>query len=193
MDSKFKLAGMLVLFGFAYAGYEFYGFTTEEVAALVRQRQGLESEFSAKQADYQRLRAFVQNIESIKGELRELSLQLKSALEYMPPDFKLSELLRRLTSLAQNSGVELVQFNPDAAEQKVEGAFYATTNIAFEIRGAFTQCLLFFDQISRLKRIINIASVNMDLGAANPEERNEKNSATKITTSGTLVTFRFAE
>lgn len=195
MDPKLKLAAVLVLLGFAYAGYEFYDFTTVEVAALQAQRQTLENEFAQKQGEYQRLRAFVQNIESIKSELRELSLQLKTALEYMPPDFKMSELLRRLTALAQNSGVELVLFNPEPTEQRVEGSFYATTNIGFEIRGAFTQCLLFFDQVSRLKRIINVTSIAIEPFARQGagEERNEKNSATKVTTSGMLLTYRFAE
>jgi Tfp pilus assembly protein PilO len=195
MDPKLKLAGLIVFLGFAYAGYEFFCFYTEEVPQLVQQRQALEDDFNAKQTKYQSLRAFVQNIESIKGELRELSLQLKTALEYMPPDFKLSELLRRLTGLAQNSGVELVQFTPDAAEERPEGAFYATVKINFEVRGAFTQCLLFFDQISRLKRIINVVSINLDptVNAAGTEERANRFGSTKIRASGTMVTFRFAE
>ncbi len=193
MDPKVRLAGVLIFLGFAYTGYEFFDFYTVEVPALVQDRIVLESEFSGKQGEYQRLRTFVQNIESIKGELRELSLQLKTALDYMPPDFRLAELLRRLTALAQNSGVELVQFNPDTEEKRAEGAFYATTNIVFEVNGAFAQCLLFLDQVSRLKRIINVAGISIEPSQTAVEIRTDRNGASRVHASGTLVTYRFAE
>ncbi len=186
---------MVVAMGFAYTAYEFYGFYSEEVPNLVQQRTALEGEFAQKQSEYQRLRSFVQNIESIKGELRELSQQLKTALEYMPPEFKLAELLRRLTALAQNSGVELVQFLPEAGETRPEGSFYATTNIGFEVHGAFAQCLLFLDQVSRLKRIINVSGIAIEPVAiiAGTEVRQDRSAATKVNAKGTLVTYRFAE
>lgn len=193
MDPKVRLAGVLIFLGFAYTAYEFFDFYTVEVPALVQERKVSEGEFDAKQAEYQRLRTFVQNIESIKGELRELSLQLKTALDYMPPDFKLAELLRRLTALAQNSGVELVQFNPDAEEKRAEGAFYATTSIVFEVNGAFAQCLLFLDQVSRLKRIINVAGINIEPSVTAVEIRTDRNGASRVHATGMLVTYRFAE
>lgn len=190
-----KLAGALVLLGFLYTAYEFYCFYMDEVPALVQQRTSLEQEFAQKQSEYQRLRSFVQNIESIKGELRELSQQLKTALEYMPPEFKLAELLRRLTALAQNSGVELIQFTPEPNEAKADGAFYATTNITFEVNGAFAQCLLFLDQVSRLKRIINVTAINLEPSQRpeTGEARTDRNASTRINAKGTLVTYRFAE
>jgi len=196
VDQRLKLAGMVVALGFLYTAYEFYCFYSEEVPNLTQQRQSLEADFAQKQSEYLRLRSFVQNIESIKGELRELSQQLKTALEYMPPEFKFAELLRRLTALAQNSGVELVQFLPENSEVRPEGSFYATTNIGFEVHGAFAQCLLFLDQVSRLKRIINVNGITLEPlqeRIEGAEVKQDRTAATKINAKGTLITYRFAE
>lgn len=193
MNAKIKLAGLLVFLGFAFAAYEFYGFISEEGMLLAQKQQALDAQFANKQAEYQKLRSFVQNIETIKGELRELGLQLKSALDYMPPEFKMGDLLRRLTGLAHNSGVELVRFSPDADEHRVEGTFYATTNIGFEIEGGFTQCLLFLDQVSRLRRIINVSGINIAPIQTGDESLNNRTGVVRSQSVGTFVTYRFIE
>lgn len=185
-----QLALLLILGGFGYGGWEYYDFTSTEVPRMEEELRTKGQQLQAKQAEYQRVRQFAQNIESVKREIRELNVQLEASLEHMPKTFNLAGLLRRLTLLAQNSGVEISTFKPAKAEEPVAGAFYSTINIEFDLKGSFTQSLLFFDQVSRLKRILNLQKVRME---AKENKNQGTNGAIAAETSVLLKTYRFTE
>lgn len=159
---------------------------------MEQERRALESAITGKQSELKRLQDFARNIETIKQELKELNLQLESALEHMPRQFNLSGLLRKLTMLAQNSGLELFTFKPSTSEDRGDGNFYATMTIDFTLRGTFTQILLFLDQVSRLKRIINAEELKMSMqGEGNSP--GTKTSSSILTVAAKVRTYRFSE
>ena len=188
MKSKIQIMLVIILLGAAYGGYNFYDFQTNEVPKLEADEHKGEAEIATKQGELKRLQNFKVNIETVKQELKELNLQLESALEYMPRAFELSKLLRRLTTLAQNSGVELSSFKPKKTEEKKSGSFYSTVAIDFDLKGSFTQTLVFLDQLSRLKRIINIDSLKL-----RSMENPQRTGAVAATTTASVRTYRFAE
>lgn len=191
MRSRLQLALMLLVGGIAYGGYEYYDFLANEVPAMQQEIDTRESALAAKQEEYRRLREFAKNIESIKRELKELNVQLEASLEHMPRNFNFSGLLRRLTMLAQSSGVDLSTFKPSREEQKVEGQFYSTIDIEFELLGSFAQSLVFFDQVSRLKRIVNLQTMKMT--PRRVEDGNFRAQGMLTETKVQLKTYRFAE
>jgi len=185
--NKTQLIVMILLFGLGIGGYQIYIFRTEDVPRMEQELAKLEADVANKQAELKKLQNFAQNIEKIKQELRELNLQLESALEYMPRALNLSGLLRRLTMVAQNSGVELHTFRPRKNEEKAPGSFYSTIAIEFDLKGTFAQTLVFLDQLSRLKRIVNIEGLRL-----RPENTQRLGSTLAVTT-GTMKTYRFSE
>ncbi len=189
MKSKLLLAFTIFLAGVAFAGYEYYDFISTEVVAMQKEQGLIKKKIQAKQAEYERLKGFAANIEIVKQELRELNLQLESALEHLPKNFNLSALLRKLTSLAQNSGVELASFRPEKSETRTEGAFFSSLKIDFELKGTFAQNLLFFDQLTRLKRIVNLETLKIVVKDANPS----KASGSLADVTGSIRTYRFTE
>jgi type IV pilus assembly protein PilO len=192
--SKLSIPILVILAGLAIAVYQFYTFYTQEVPKLQSKRISAENELTTKEADLRRLKNFAQNIEAVKQELRELNLQLESALESMPRTFNLSGLLRKLSLLAQNSGVDLASFKPRAPSAMEAAAadknFYSTIVIDFTLNGSFTQTLVFFDQVTRLKRIINIDSLRM---RNTPTQGAPKGAVSNIFTEATIETYRFSE
>ena len=179
----------IILIGVGYAGKEYYDFQSTDIPQMEAQRLSLETQITQKQSELKRLQEFARNIEQIKLELRELNLQLESALEFMPRQFNLAGLLRKLTLLAQNSGLELFTFRPSPKEERPQGAFYSTLSIDFDLRGTFTQILVFLDQVSRLKRIINPEQLRL---SADGNAKN-RTGAMVLTTLAKVKTFRFAE
>jgi type IV pilus assembly protein PilO len=198
LKSKYTIAAILIVLGVVYAVYQFYGFYNDELPKIQAKRIAAETELNNRENELRRLKNFAQNIESVKQELRELNLQLESALESMPRTFNLSGLLRKLSLLAQNSGVDLATFkpraptndtNPTAAAAK-EKNFYSTITIDFTMNGSFTQTLVFFDQMTRLKRIININSLKM---RNSPVQGVNKAAVSNVFTEATIETYRFSE
>lgn len=192
MKSRLQLAILLLLGGFGYGGYEYYDFNSNEVPSMQQELEQRESALAAKQNEYRRLKEFAKNIESIKRELKELNVQLEASLEHMPRSFNFSGLLRRLTMLAQSSGVDLSTFKPARAEQKVAGQFYSTIDLEFDLNGSYAQSLVFFDQVSRLKRIVNLTSMKMT--PRKPAGDGSFRAAGLLSdTKVTLKTYRFVE
>ncbi len=191
MKSKLMLAFMIFLAGVGFAAYEYYEFINTEVVEMEQEQEAIRTKIQAKQNDYNRLKGFAANIELVKQELRELNLQLESALEHLPKSFNLSGLLRKLSSLAQNSGVELASFKPDKTETRNDGQFFASLKIDFDIKGTYAQTLLFFDQLTRLKRIVNLETMKMQI-----RDNNSSKSASSISVAdvtGTIRTYRFTD
>jgi len=191
VKAKLQIAFVIILMGVGWGGWEYYDFQANEVPEMEAQRRALESQITQKQGELKRLQDFARNIEVIKQELRELNLQLEAALEHMPRQFNLSALLRKLTMLAQNSGLDLFTFKPAVAEERGD-TFYSTLTIDFELKGSFTQILLFLDQVARLKRIINAEDLKMvvvNIGGQN----NVSRGPTQLTVNSKVRTYRFSE
>lgn len=188
--SKTPIASVLVLLSAAGSLYYFNDFKENDVVQMDQEIQKVTTEIDTRTSELTRLRDFAQNIERVKQELRELNLQLESALEHMPRTFNLSGLLKRFTELAQNSGVELASFKPKkGTDTGPQGAFYSTISIDFELRGTYAHTLQFLDQVSRLKRIINIE--NLRLRAL--DATTSRIGGIASVTQGTLRTYRFSE
>lgn len=187
-NTKVQIAALIIALGLFFSGYQYYEFVQTDVARMKAERSKLEGDLAKQKGQLKRLQDFAQNIEKIKQELRELNVQLESALEYMPPTFDLSGILRKLTMIAQNSGVEIASFRPDNKEEAGQGSFYRSTSITFELRGPYTQTVAFLDQLSRLKRIVNVEELKIV-----SSDRSERTGTIVANTTAKVKTYRFAE
>lgn len=190
---QIKIAILVVIAGVVYAGYDFYVFSDEEVSKMQVELRGLDTSIKRQQTRLAELKRFKQNIENIKQELKELNIQFKTALEQLPREFDLSKLLRQLTLLAKNSGVNLVNFKPSTASPSAGGTFYSSVGISFDVLGPYVQCLLYFDQITRLKRIINIENIDIRKQQIARRRRGETEDSDMVLAKTKIVTFRFSE
>ena len=188
--SKMPLAGAMVVMSALGTAYYVNDFQENEVVQMDQQLRQVATEIDKKTHELTRLRDFAQNIERVKQELRELNLQLESALEHMPRDFNLSGLLKRFTELSQNSGVELASFKPKKSNGSPgENNFYSVIDIDFELRGTYVHTLQFLDQVSRLKRIINVESLRLKA----MDTTSTRIGGAVAVTQGTFRTYRFSE
>ncbi len=191
MEKKYQLPLVIAGLGLSYGLYLFYDFSTSGLASLEQGLQAQESALVAKSGELRKLRNFADNIESVKLSLRELNLQLESALESLPRNYDLSGLLRKVSMIGFNSGVAIGAFRP-ASEVKQEGEFYETMPIAFNVSGSFTQVLSFFDQLLHLKRVVRVEKVEMRLAASNSEAA-VRNAGAAVTTEVVAKLYRFTD
>lgn len=186
LSDKVRLAIILVVAGIGVGAYSFYDFYTGERQALDAVRQARQADLDKLKGELNRVKGFAENIQTIKQEFRELNLQLEAVLEYMPRSYNLAAFLRKINMLAQNSGIEIITFKPNKDEQR-EG-FYSSTSLGISLKGTFTQTLVFFDQLSHLKRIVGFGGIRMA-----GESGSGKSGPINLSTTLTLRTFRLAE
>jgi Tfp pilus assembly protein PilO len=184
---------LVMVLGALYGLYLYNDFTSEMVPKMDAERTARATMLTKKQTELKRLREFVQNIEVIKLKLRELNLQLETALETMPKNYNLSALLRRLAILATNSGVELQSFLPGGGSERPAGAFYETLDVSLTMSGSFSETLVFLDQISRLKRLMKIQSLIFVSTSREPLKGPEGLQPVKNKIESRIRLFRFYE
>ena len=102
------------------------------------------------------VRAVASNEQQVKQEIATLEKQLGEALRQLPNDKELPGLLTDVSSLGKNAGLDFRSFRPSA---EINKAFYAEVPIELEFTGRYHDIARFFDEVSRLPRIVNMGEM----------------------------------
>ena len=170
------LFGGVVLLVFGAYGYFFYLPASQELAKVEQEQLQLQRKLSE-------VRAVAANEQAVRDEIAALEKKLVVALRQLPDSKELPVLLTDVTSLGKNAGLEFRAFRP---QQEVRKAFYAEVPIDIEFSGGFHDIAVFFDQLARLPRIVNISELEMTI-------KKESSTSTLLAVEGKATTFRFVE
>jgi type IV pilus assembly protein PilO len=119
----------------------------------------LEDRRAKLQAKIQEGRAAKQQLPRFREEVRKLELELDRLLRILPARRNTPELLRRVRSLAEQGDFALLRFTPG---RFIERDFYSEWPISINLRGTYHNLALFFDEVGRFSRIINIEGLRID-------------------------------
>jgi type IV pilus assembly protein PilO len=155
-------------------------------AAYLPKAEELES-LRGQQLQLQRrlneVRSVAANVGKFEEEIAALERKLKIALRQLPDSKELPVLLTDVNTLGKNAGLEIKAFRPSP---EVKRDFYAEVPIEIEFVGKFHDIARFFDQVSKLPRIVNVSQLDIRI-----EEESAIETVLKV--SGEAVTFRFLE
>lgn len=129
------------------------------------------------------VRSVADNIEKFEKEIAALERKLAVALRQLPDSKELPVLLTDINTLGKTAGLEVKAFRP---APEVKRDFYAEVPIEIEFLGRFHDIAMFFDEISRLPRIVNVSE--LDIGILD-----ETSIETTLKVKGEATTFRFLE
>ncbi len=123
------------------------------------------------------------NLNQYRRDKEVLERRLAEALTELPLTADIDELLRQLNDVGRKSGLEIVTLEPGA---ETSSGFYASIPIKMQVSGNYHEIAVFFESVSKLRRIVNISNLSF----STPTRRNEKVvlGATYLAT-----TFRFLE
>jgi type IV pilus assembly protein PilO len=123
------------------------------------------------------------NLNQYRRDKEVLERRLTEALTELPATTDLDELLRQLSDVGKKSGLEIVPLEPG---QEAPQTFYASIPIKMQVAGNFHEIAVFFESISKLRRIVNVSGLNF----AQPVRKNEK---VILNASYLATTFRFLD
>lgn len=129
------------------------------------------------------VRAVASNEDAVKAEIAALERKLRDALRQLPDSKELPVLLTDITSLGKTSGLDFKGFRP---KSEVNKGFYAEVPIDIEFTGRFHDVATFFDEVSRLPRIVNVGELAINI-------QDEDSFGTMLTVKGEATTFRFVD
>ena len=105
--------------------------------------------------------------------------QLKEQIKLLPNESEIPNLLRNITSLGIEAGLEFVLFSP---KKEVAKDFYYEIPVSIQVIGKYHDVAAFFYKVGQMDRIVNIQNVSM---------RPESALSTTLNTDCSAVTFKF--
>jgi len=129
------------------------------------------------------VRTVASNEAAVKQEIAVLERKLEVALRQLPDSKELPVLLTDITSLGKTAGLEFKAFRP---KEEIRRDFYAEVPIDIEFTGDFHDIASFFDEVSRLPRIVNVGSLDVEIAS-------ESSLGTVLQLKGNATTFRFLD
>jgi type IV pilus assembly protein PilO len=147
---------LLVYSGTAVLLVLFYAF----VFYLPRSAQILEKQENIRTLEEEKtkLQALLKDRANTKIAIQEVEGQFNRAKAQLPEEKEIPELLKQVSNLGRDSGLDVVLFRQ---KPEVFQALYAEVPVEMSVRGSYHQIALFFDKVRRLDRIVNISDTNM--------------------------------
>ncbi len=123
----------------------------EEIVALSQKMSQLDKDIAIGEAKVKKLDALIAENALLKKKLEKLKEQL-------PEEKEVSVLLKQISELGLQSGLEILLWKPESKKTQPEG-LYVEIPVKVEVLAEYHRLGVFFSHISRLPRLVNISDI----------------------------------
>ncbi|MGD9302412.1 MAG: type 4a pilus biogenesis protein PilO [Desulfobacterales bacterium] len=162
--------------------YFFYWPKFDKIASL----KAKVTELEAKLATAKRNAA---GLKKYQAQMKAAEAQFNMAMKKLPEKEEIPSLLTSISDSGQAVGLEFLLFEPKAEKKK---EFYAEIPVAMSLQGDYHNLAVFFDQVARLNRIVNIENIQISRGKGKGG-KGSSTSASKLKATCTAVTYKFID
>ena len=172
-----RVAISAAIFGLIAGGFIYFLYwpKLEQIDRLNTQLEKLEKKLETAKRNAKDLKKF-------QAKMKEAEAQFQMAMNKLPEKEEIPSLLSSISDSGQQVGLEFLLFEPKAEKKK---EFYAEIPVAMNIQGDYHNLALFFDQIARLSRIVNIKNIQI----TNAKGKNTSDLNTRCM----AVTYKFID
>jgi len=150
-----------------------------------QQLDGLLAESARLSEEVIEKKAIADHLDEVKKAVAAMNKLLDQALEKLPTDEEIPKLLKTVSDLANETGLDSVMFKPGPATPVPPANFYAAIPLDMEQQGSFYDLGRFFDKIGRLPRIVTIQDITVTT------EDYDKDNSPKLKAVFKAVTFKY--
>ncbi len=140
----------------------------------------LNREYSSQKQKLNTYRKMALNLPKYEKKMADFQIRFNLAVMALPDKKEIPSLLKAVSKAGIDAGLVFTLFKP---RNEVAKGFYAEIPVEIKISGGYHQLAHFFDQVSRLYRIVTIRNINI---------KGKKNSK-DLAISCTAVTYRFVK
>ncbi len=145
-----------------------------------------QEELTKLQSKYNEQQKVLADLPKFEKEIKELEVKFKNSLKLLPNTREIPSLLTNISTLAQDSGLNILLFQPKPEQTK---GFYAEIPVEMKVSGKYHNVGYFFDKVSKLNRIVNICEITID----SKQRKRNKSRNFNLLASFKAVTFKFVE
>ncbi len=185
LDTIIKLptpqkVGILLLISAAILGTYVYAFHLPQTRRIEAKESKLNDLIREKNIKSN----IAKDFDKFKEELGRMSEDLREALSKLPDKREIPNLLKNISNLGKEAGLELLLFKPQGEQP---GQFYAKVPVELKFVGSYHKIGMFFYHVGTLSRIVNIAQFSLVKAPA------KKKGEILLSTSCVATTYRYLE
>lgn len=99
-------------------------------------------------------------LEDLKVENKRLKENLKEIQEFLPEEEEISSLLKQVSDLGFEAGLDILTWKP-AAKRGHESGIVSEFPVSVNLTGSYHKLGQFFSSLTKLDRIVNVSNINM--------------------------------
>ena len=141
----------------------------------------LENNKSSLEREIMNVKAKAANLAQFEQEFAKAQVIFDETSVLLPKDKEIPKLLKDISSLGRSAGLDFLTFKPLG---DVPRDFYAEIPVIINVRGPYHNMGFFFDQVSKLERIVTVSNVKM----SSPRK---EGGEMLLNSDCSLVTYRF--
>jgi type IV pilus assembly protein PilO len=155
-NQKLIMAGIgVAALGYLYFFSTFVPFGHHKLAA---ERTQLEEEYKQLSADLSKARQSLNNLDEVERQYQVVTTRWEVATHLLPEQREVANLLRKVTLVGQQAGVEFTLFKPKA---QIPGEIYTENPVQVKVVGGYHQIGSFLAEVANLDRIVNVTGLNL--------------------------------
>jgi type IV pilus assembly protein PilO len=175
MDFKDPKSQKLILAGIAVAGlgylYFFATFVPFGYRAMAAEKKELQGRYEQLSSDLNKARQTLSSMARVEREFEAIQRRYEAARVLLPEEKEVANLLRMVSLVGQQSGVEFELFKP---LPQVEQGYYTENPVDVKVTGDYHDVGQFLAEVANLSRIVKVSQLNL------VEARNEEDTRTVI-------------
>ena len=184
-DPQVQKSIIVVIF-LAFIGYIFYftsflPFFNHPMRAKIA---SLSSEYEKLSADLEKARKTVGSLAKLEAEYDRLHDKWLAAQGLLPKEKEVADLLRKVTRVGNQAGIDFMLFEPQAPVQK---EFITENPVKVKVRGEYHQLGIFLSKVANLDRIINVTNLHVEPAETKTAGSKEDQAARGYTIEAEMV------
>jgi type IV pilus assembly protein PilO len=153
LDKKIKIAiaAVLVILPVVLFYFFYYQGNDKKIATLEQNKATLVKEI-------RNLREKERNKPMLLQEVKKVEQEFEQAALMLPVEKEIPQLLKDISALGRNAGLDFITFIP---KPEIPRDYFNEIPVDISIRGPYHSVGFFFDQVSKLDRIVSVSNVKM--------------------------------
>lgn len=153
------IVGILcIMIGYVYFFTSFLPFFHHPMRAKIA---SLSSEYEKMSAELEKARKTVGNLAKLEAEYNRLHDKWIAAQGLLPKNKEVADLLRQVTRVGSQAGVDFLLFEP---QQPIQREFITENPVRVKVRGEYHQLGIFLSKVANLERIVNVSNLAVKQG-----------------------------
>lgn len=149
----------LIIFYAANNIFALYEEKSEQFENIIAQTPVLSSKIQKEKRKLVQIEEFKKNLSATKKRVTEVVKQIEKVQKQLPSDVNDAEVQRLLSEIGEKLRVQDEQQTP---KNETNNGFYFAKEYEYKARGTFIQSLIFFENLEKSERILNVKSFNIE-------------------------------